>query len=47
MGVSDILQPSIDAARLSSYSANEAWVSAMVHMLSGFLTKKKSVSCLG
>ncbi|XWS62303.1 hypothetical protein CRYUN_Cryun07bG0198800 [Craigia yunnanensis] len=40
VGVSDILQPLIDAARLSSYSANEAWVSAMVHMLSGFLTKK-------
>ncbi|OMO93728.1 RINT-1 / TIP-1 family protein [Corchorus olitorius] len=39
VGVSDILQPLIDAARLSSYSANEAWVSAMVNMLSGFLTK--------
>ncbi|KAK8493965.1 hypothetical protein V6N13_029071 [Hibiscus sabdariffa] len=38
-GVSDILQPLIDAARLMSYSANEAWVSAMVHILSGFLTK--------
>ncbi|KAK6263470.1 hypothetical protein QUC31_009286 [Theobroma cacao] len=40
VGVSDILQPMIDAARLSSCSANEAWVSAMVHMLSGFLAKK-------
>ncbi|XVF52209.1 hypothetical protein PTKIN_Ptkin05aG0000900 [Pterospermum kingtungense] len=40
VGVSDILQPLIDAARLSSYSANEAWVSAMVHMLSGFLRNK-------
>ncbi|XVF00007.1 hypothetical protein REPUB_Repub03eG0249100 [Reevesia pubescens] len=39
VGVSDILQPLIDAARLLSYSANEAWVSAMVHILSGFLTK--------
>ncbi|XVE57245.1 hypothetical protein DITRI_Ditri04bG0076100 [Diplodiscus trichospermus] len=39
VGVSDILQPLIDAARLSRYSANEAWVSAMVHMLSGFLSK--------
>lgn len=39
VGVSDILQPLIDAARLSSYSANEAWVSAMIHMLSGFLRK--------
>ncbi|XP_039051888.1 RINT1-like protein MAG2L [Hibiscus syriacus] len=38
-GVSDILQPLIDAARLTSYSANEAWVSAMVRILSGFLTK--------
>ncbi|GMJ05970.1 hypothetical protein like AT1G08400 [Hibiscus trionum] len=38
-GVSDILQPLIDAARLTSYSANEAWVSAMVLILSGFLTK--------
>ncbi|XP_039069359.1 RINT1-like protein MAG2L [Hibiscus syriacus] len=38
-GISDILQPLIDAARLTSYSANEASVSAMVHILSGFLTK--------
>ncbi|XP_012439174.1 RINT1-like protein MAG2L isoform X1 [Gossypium raimondii] len=38
-GVSDILQPLIDAARLTSYSANEAWISAMVHILSGSLTK--------
>ncbi|XP_022736425.1 RINT1-like protein MAG2L [Durio zibethinus] len=39
VGVTDILQPLIDAARLLGYSANEAWVSAMVHMLSGFLTE--------
>ncbi|XP_061352590.1 RINT1-like protein MAG2L [Gastrolobium bilobum] len=39
-GVDDVLQPLIDKARLISFSAKEAWVSAMVRMLSGFLGKK-------
>ncbi|KAB5540716.1 hypothetical protein DKX38_013690 [Salix brachista] len=39
IGVDDVLQPLIDKARLSSCSAKEAWVSAMVQMLSGFLAK--------
>ncbi|XP_050203880.1 RINT1-like protein MAG2L [Mercurialis annua] len=39
VGVDDVLQPLIDRARLASYSAREAWVSAMVQMLSGFLSK--------
>ncbi|GKU93532.1 hypothetical protein SLEP1_g7122 [Rubroshorea leprosula] len=40
VGVSEILQPLIDRARLLSCSAREAWVSAMVHMLSMFLEKR-------
>lgn len=39
VGVDDVLQPLIDKARLRSCSAKEAWVSAMVQMLSGFLAK--------
>ncbi|KAI4305865.1 hypothetical protein L6164_029201 [Bauhinia variegata] len=39
-GVDDVLQPLIDKARLISCSAKEAWVSAMVQMLSGFLSKR-------
>ncbi|KDP34517.1 hypothetical protein JCGZ_11067 [Jatropha curcas] len=39
VGVDDVLQPLIDRARLTSYSAREAWVSAMVQMLSGFLAR--------
>lgn len=39
-GVDDFLQPLIDRAMLVSCSAKEAWVSAMVQMLSGFLEKK-------
>ncbi|KAK7306813.1 hypothetical protein VNO77_44772 [Canavalia gladiata] len=39
-GIDDVLQPLIDKARLISCSAKEAWVSAMVQMLSGFLDKK-------
>uniref|UniRef100_A0A1J3FD43 RINT1-like protein MAG2L n=1 Tax=Noccaea caerulescens TaxID=107243 RepID=A0A1J3FD43_NOCCA len=39
-GIDDILQPLIDRARLVSCSAKEAWVSAMVQMLSCFLEKK-------
>ncbi|KAK7401080.1 hypothetical protein VNO78_12392 [Psophocarpus tetragonolobus] len=38
-GIDDVLQPLIDKARLISCSAKEAWVSAMVQMLSGFLEK--------
>ncbi|XP_021772251.1 RINT1-like protein MAG2L [Chenopodium quinoa] len=38
-GVDDVLQPLIDEARLVSCSAKEAWVSAMVQVLSGFLGK--------
>uniref|UniRef100_A0A5B6ZJ66 RINT1-like protein MAG2L n=1 Tax=Davidia involucrata TaxID=16924 RepID=A0A5B6ZJ66_DAVIN len=40
LGVDDVLQPLIDRARLVSYSAKEAWVHAMVQMLSGYLAKK-------
>ncbi|KAA8544524.1 hypothetical protein F0562_022536 [Nyssa sinensis] len=40
VGVDDVLQPLIDRARLMSYSAKEAWVHAMVQMLSGFLAKR-------
>ncbi|CAI0542273.1 unnamed protein product [Linum tenue] len=40
VGVDDILQPLIDKARLVSYSAKEAWVSAMVQLISGFLARK-------
>ncbi|CAK7331891.1 unnamed protein product [Dovyalis caffra] len=40
VGVDDVLQPLIDKARLGSCSAKEAWVSAMVQMLSGFLAKR-------
>lgn len=39
-GVDDVLQPLIDRGRLVSCSAKEAWVSAMVQVLSGFLAKK-------
>ncbi|CAI8596339.1 unnamed protein product [Vicia faba] len=39
-GVDDVLQPLIDKARLISCSAKEAWVFAMVQMLSCFLEKK-------
>ncbi|CAH2038577.1 unnamed protein product [Thlaspi arvense] len=39
-GVDDFLQPLIDRAMLVSCSAKEAWVSAMVQMLSSFLEKK-------
>eukprot|EP00257_Ricinus_communis_P023078 XP_015582977.1 RINT1-like protein MAG2L isoform X1 [Ricinus communis] len=39
VGVDDVLQPLIDRARLVSYSAREAWVLAMVQMLSEFLSK--------
>ncbi|CAG7868327.1 unnamed protein product, partial [Brassica rapa] len=39
-GVDDLLQPLIDRAMLVSCSAKEAWVSAMVQMLSCFLEKK-------
>ncbi|KAL2941408.1 RINT1-like protein MAG2L [Bienertia sinuspersici] len=39
-GVDDVLQPLIDEARLVSCSAKEAWVSAMVQVLSGFLGRK-------
>ncbi|XP_074321194.1 RINT1-like protein MAG2L [Silene latifolia] len=38
-GVDDVLQPLIDRARLLSCSAKEAWVSAMVQVLSNFLAK--------
>lgn len=38
-GVDDVLQPLVDQARLISCSAKEAWVSAMVQTLSGFLEK--------
>lgn len=40
VGVDDVLQPLIDQARLGSYSAKEAWVSAMVQMLVVFLAKR-------
>ncbi|KAJ4825943.1 hypothetical protein Tsubulata_011176 [Turnera subulata] len=40
VGVDDVLQPLIDRARLANCSAKEAWVSAMVQMLSGFLARK-------
>ena len=39
-GVDDLLQPLIDRAMLVSCSAKEAWVSAMVQVLSCFLEKK-------
>ncbi|KAK7333767.1 hypothetical protein VNO80_30544 [Phaseolus coccineus] len=39
-GIDGVLQPLIDKARLISCSAKEAWVSAVVQMLSGFLEKK-------
>lgn len=39
-GVDDVLQPIIDKAGLISCSAKEAWVYAMVQVLSGFLEKK-------
>ncbi|KAE9594015.1 hypothetical protein Lalb_Chr18g0049151 [Lupinus albus] len=38
-GIDDVLQPLVDKARLISCSAKEAWVSAMVQSLSGFLEK--------
>ncbi|KAK9692249.1 hypothetical protein RND81_09G251600 [Saponaria officinalis] len=38
-GVDDVLQPLIDMARLGSYSAKEAWISAMMQVLSNFLAK--------
>ncbi|XP_050152588.1 RINT1-like protein MAG2L [Malus sylvestris] len=38
-GVDDVLQPLIDKARLVNYSAKEAWVAAMVQLLSEFLAK--------
>ncbi|KAG5517295.1 hypothetical protein RHGRI_037897 [Rhododendron griersonianum] len=37
VGVDDVLQPLIDRANLVSFSAKEAWVSAMVQTLSAFL----------
>ncbi|BFG30806.1 hypothetical protein CerSpe_170800 [Prunus speciosa] len=40
VGVDDVLQPLIDRARLGSYSAKEAWVYAMVQLLSEFLEKR-------
>ncbi|XP_043721832.1 RINT1-like protein MAG2L [Telopea speciosissima] len=40
-GVEDVLQPLIDKARLVGYSAKEAWVSAMVKMLAGYLSTRK------
>lgn len=40
VGIEDILQPLIDRARLVSYSAKEAWVSAMILLISGFLAKR-------
>ncbi|XP_042515148.1 RINT1-like protein MAG2L [Macadamia integrifolia] len=40
-GVDDVLQPLIDKARLVGYSAKEAWVSAMVKMLAGYLSTRK------
>ncbi|XP_058107541.1 RINT1-like protein MAG2L isoform X2 [Magnolia sinica] len=40
IGVDDVLQPLIDKARLVGYSAREAWVSAMVKILSGYLSKR-------
>ncbi|KAF8388611.1 hypothetical protein HHK36_027288 [Tetracentron sinense] len=40
VGVDDVLQPLIDKARLVGCSAKEAWVSAMVKMLSGYLAKR-------
>ncbi|KAJ8633534.1 hypothetical protein MRB53_026870 [Persea americana] len=40
IGLDDVLQPLIDKARLVGCSAKEAWVSAMVKMLSGYLTKQ-------
>lgn len=40
VGVDDVLQPLIDRARLVNYSAKEAWVSAMVKMVSEFLEKR-------
>ena len=40
VGVEEILQPLIDEARLVGCSAKEAWVSAMVKMLSGFLGQR-------
>lgn len=39
VGVDDVLGPLIDKARLRSYGAKAAWVSAMVQVLSNFLTK--------
>ncbi|XP_028758886.1 RINT1-like protein MAG2L [Neltuma alba] len=39
-GVDDVLQPLIDRARLISCSAKEAWVFAMVQVLSCFLEKR-------
>lgn len=39
-GVEEVLQPLIDEARLVGCSAKEAWVSAMVKMLSGFLGQR-------
>ncbi|KAF8403540.1 hypothetical protein HHK36_011644 [Tetracentron sinense] len=40
VGVDDVLQPLIDKARVVDCSAKEAWVSAMVKMLSGYLAKR-------
>ncbi|KAL6009780.1 hypothetical protein ACLOJK_000209 [Asimina triloba] len=40
IGLDEVLQPLIDKARLVGYSAKEAWVSAMVKMLSSYLRKK-------
>ncbi|XP_054798969.1 RINT1-like protein MAG2L isoform X2 [Prosopis cineraria] len=39
-GVDDVLQPLIDRARLISCSAKEAWVCAMVQVLSCFIEKR-------
>ncbi|XP_019419823.1 PREDICTED: RINT1-like protein MAG2L isoform X2 [Lupinus angustifolius] len=39
IGIDDVLQPLVDRARLIRCSAKEAWVSAMVQSLSGFLEK--------
>ncbi|KAF5744992.1 chromosome structural maintenance family protein [Tripterygium wilfordii] len=40
VGVDDVLQPLIDKARLVRYSAKEAWVTAIVHMVSVFMEKR-------
>ncbi|XP_072997068.1 RINT1-like protein MAG2L isoform X2 [Typha latifolia] len=39
-GIDDILQPLIDQARLAGLSAKEAWVTAMVKVLLGYLERQ-------